>query len=193
MGSPAERVPSFEELYQAIVALPPGLTGEIIEPGTIRTMGRPGAGHRIAARGIAGSLGGDDAWDGGQGWWIEQEAEIRFGERLLVPDLSGWRVSAEQELPPKFVFGNPIAECPRWCCEILSPSTEVVDRERKLPLYASSGVEWIWLVDPEKRTLEVFRNDDGTPASFTLVEGNVARILEPFASLIRTERWWIPE
>lgn len=193
MGSPAERVPSFEELYQAIVALPPGLTGEIIEPGTIRTMGRPGASHRIAARGIAGSLGGDDAWDGGQGWWIEQEAEIRFGERLLVPDLSGWRVSAEQELPPKFVFGNPVVECPHWCCEILSPSTELFDRERKLPLYASSGVEWIWLVDPEKRTLEVFRNDDGTPVSSTHMEGNVERVVEPFASLIRTERWWLPE
>ena len=40
MGSAAERNATFEELYRAIQALPPGLTGEILEPGVIRTMGR---------------------------------------------------------------------------------------------------------------------------------------------------------
>ena len=34
-SSAAARVPTFDELYRAIEALPPGLTGEILEPGVI--------------------------------------------------------------------------------------------------------------------------------------------------------------
>jgi Uma2 family endonuclease len=192
MGSAAERVPTFEELYQAIQALPPGLTGEILEPGVIRTMGRPGGGHRIAARGIARSLSGDDQWEGGSGWWFEQEAEIRFkGSRLAVPDLSGWRLAEGQPVPPSFTFTNPIIERPDWCCEVLSESTRKVDRETKLPLYAEAGVEWIWLVDPEVRRVEVVRAHSGRVETVDTFEGSVQRAIRPFSSVVDTSRWWV--
>ncbi|HEX8822768.1 MAG TPA: Uma2 family endonuclease [Archangium sp.] len=48
---------------------------------------------------------------------------------------------------------------PDWVCEVLSPSTSVVDRTRKLPLYHREGVAHAWLVDPLARTLEVFRRE----------------------------------
>ncbi len=38
-----------------------------------------------------------------------------------------------------------------------SPSTARLDRDRKLPIYARTGVGYAWLLDPETRTLEVFR------------------------------------
>ena len=38
----SQRIPTFEELYLAIEALPEGVTGEVLEPGMIHTMGRPG-------------------------------------------------------------------------------------------------------------------------------------------------------
>lgn len=192
MASPAERVPTFEELYRAIEALPPGLTGEILEPGVIRTMGRPGGGHRIAARGVARSLIGDDRWEGGLDWWIEHEAEIRLLERrLAVPDLSGWQLAREQPVPPPFVFDNPITVVPSWCCEVLSDSSRTVDREVKVPLYAEAGVGWIWLVDPDSRTLEVFHAHSAGAELVEQMTGAVHRSIPPFTSLIDTSRWWV--
>jgi Uma2 family endonuclease len=191
MGSAAERVPRFEELYRVIEALPPGFTGEVLEPGVIRTMGRPGGGHRIAARGIARALGDDDRWEGGSGWWLEQEAEIRLlSDRLVVPDLSGWRLEERQRVPPPFTLENPIAERPDWCCEILSDSTRKVDREIKVPLYATAGVEWIWLVDPDARTVEVLRTVSGGVTIVERLAGGVRRSIPPFASVVDTSRWW---
>jgi Uma2 family endonuclease len=186
----AERIPTFEELYQAIEALPPGLTGEILEPGVIRTMGRPGGAHRLGARAIWRSLSEDDVWEGGRGWWLEQEAEIRLlGERLVVPDVSGWRVDTTEATPPAFVLENPIDRVPTWCCEVLSPSTERSDREAKLPLYAAAAVEWVWLVDPEAKRAEIFRAHQGIPELVEVISGDVRRAIPPFESVIDTSRW----
>ena len=44
-------------------------------------------------------------------------------------------------------------------CEILSPSTERLDRARKLPAYARHGVAHAWLLNPQTRTLEIFRRE----------------------------------
>jgi Uma2 family endonuclease len=193
MGSPsAARTATFEELYRAVQALPQGLTGEILEPGIIRTMGRPGGPHRIGARAIWRSLADDDRWEGGRGWWFEQEAEVRLlRERLVVPDLSGWRLDGGVAAPPAFAFVNPIVRLPDWCCEILSRSTEKVDREIKLPLYAEAGIAWIWIVDPEARKAEIFRTAEQRIELVETVEGDVKREIPPFASTVDTCRWWV--
>ena len=73
------RSPTFDELYRQIEALPQGVTGEIIDPGVLRTMSRPGRAHRLAAQNCHVALSSKDQNVGGTGWWIEQEAEIRFG------------------------------------------------------------------------------------------------------------------
>ena len=52
-----------------------------------------------------------------------------------------------------------VEAAPDWACEILSPSTERLDRARKLPAYARHGVSHAWLVNPAARTLEVMRRD----------------------------------
>jgi Uma2 family endonuclease len=41
-------------------------------------------------------------------------------------------------------------------CEVLSPSTQAIDRTDKLAVYAEFGVGHCWYVDPIARTLEVF-------------------------------------
>lgn len=48
---------------------------------------------------------------------------------------------------------------PDWVCEVLSDSTRKLDRTKKIPIYARSGVSHVWLVDPIARTLEVLRLD----------------------------------
>ena len=59
-----------------------------------------------------------------------------------------------------------IALAPDWICEILSRSTEAVDRGEKVPIYAREGVRHIWLIDPIVKTLEVLRLDG---ASYRIV------------------------
>src|SRR5215212_2887797 len=98
MGQPATALPTFDALYEQIRALPENLTGEILEPGVLRTMSRPGKRHRRAARLLLHNLDSYDKNVGGIGWWIDVEAEIRFpGGRLLVPDICGFRVERVPE------------------------------------------------------------------------------------------------
>jgi Uma2 family endonuclease len=40
---------------------------------------------------------------------------------------------------------------------VISPSTARVDRGKKMRIYAEHDVPWLWLVDPERRILEVFQ------------------------------------
>lgn len=70
----------------------------------------------------------------------------------MVPDLAGWRAERMPTLPETAFFEL----APDWVCEVLSRSTEAVDRNEKLPLYAACGVKHVWLVDPIERTLEVY-------------------------------------
>jgi Uma2 family endonuclease len=50
---------------------------------------------------------------------------------------------------------------PDWVCEVLSPGTARIDRVVKMPLYAEQGVQWLWLIDPDQHTLEVYRLLEG--------------------------------
>ncbi len=188
MGYPAAPLPSFEELYEQIRSLPEHMTGEILEPGVLRTMSRPGRPHRKTHTSILRGLDGFDANCGGTGWWIELEVEIRLPlGRLAVPDLSGFRVERVPELPDD----NPLDILPDWCCEILSPTTDRVDRTVKLPLFARSGVPWIWIVDPNRRTVEVYETIDGRPA-LTAVAGDEPRALLPPFGDLDSSSWWLP-
>jgi Uma2 family endonuclease len=156
--SVAARLASFDELYARIAALPEGEAGEILEPGVLRMMSRPGRTHRRVARRLARLLDGVDV-DNDGGWWLDDEVEIRLGDRLFVPDLAGWRVTDDLA----FTAENPILRPPDWVAEILSRSTQRGDRIRKLPTYAQSGVSHVWIVDVEARVLEVYGQRDGVP------------------------------
>ena len=75
--------------------------------------------------------------------------------KVAVPDLAGWRRQRMPYLPE----GHRIKAVLDWACEILSPSTASRDREIKIPLYAYYGVQYAWLIDLVKHTLEVYRLD----------------------------------
>lgn len=189
MGHPAAAIPSFEDLYAQIRALPEHLTGEILEPGVLRTMSRPGKRHRRAAKLCVQSLSRFDADAGGTGWWIEPEAELRFpGGRLVVPDLCGFRLERVPELPDD----NPLTILPDWCCEVLSPRTARDDVTVKLPLHARSGVRWSWIVDPMRRLVEVFETVSGRPALTATAKDDDRVVLPPFDGEIAVGSWWVP-
>jgi Uma2 family endonuclease len=91
------------------------------------------------------------------GWLFLVEPELHLGRNVLVPDLAGWPRDGLKidDLDPYPTVA------PAWLCEVLSPGTEVFDRGTKATAFARAGVAWLWFVDPEARTLEVYRNDAG--------------------------------
>jgi Uma2 family endonuclease len=184
----ALKLPTFDDLYAEIAALPEGVTGEILEPGVLRTMSRPGKRHRRAARLVLHGLGDFDANVGGRGWWIEIEPEIRLGDRLVVPDLAGWRVERVPELPDE----NPLTLVPDWTCEVLSPSTQRDDRVIKLPLYAREGVAHVWLVDPALRAVEVYEAERKRPLLAQTATDDDTLVLAPFDKPVTLTAWWLP-
>jgi Uma2 family endonuclease len=187
MTEAARRRPTFEELYRQIEALPQGITGQILEPGVLTTMSRPGVPHEWGVTAIEECLRGFSMLRGGAGWWFLREMEIRFpDERLAVPDLSGWRVERIPELP----HDNPMVIIPDFCCEVLSPTTARQDRMLKLPMYAACGVRWTWLVDPALRTVEVYESDGTRPVRVAGGEDTQRIALPPFGVETELARLW---
>jgi Uma2 family endonuclease len=65
----------------------------------------------------------------------------------------------------------------------LSPSTEDFDRAEKLPIYAREGVAHAWLLDPDVKTLEVFRLDGETYRLIYTWRGDAVVRAEPFDAI----------
>ncbi len=144
-----------DSLYERLMALPEGLTGEILD-GRLHTQPRPSGAHMGVESALQIELGGpfDRGRGGPGGWRILVEPEVHFlrDQEVSVPDLAGWR----RERLPKLPNDQRFEVVPDWVCEILSPSTERQDRLVKMPLYARHGVPHAWLIDPLKHRIEVF-------------------------------------
>ncbi|WP_133511746.1 Uma2 family endonuclease [Candidatus Thiosymbion oneisti] len=147
-------------LYESLEALPERVTGEILN-GQLHTQPRPSGAQVGASSALGIELGGPfhRGRGGPGGWWIIDEPEIHFVRNIevAVPDLAGWRRERMPYLPEDHRF----EVVPDWICELLSPSTASKDREIKMPLYAHYEVQYAWLIDPAKRTLEAYRLDAG--------------------------------
>lgn len=152
MGHPAEKL--RPATYADLEAVPSHQVAEIIE-NTLYAFPRPAPRHAYAASRLTGRLDGPfNLGEGGPGGWIiVYEPELHPGADVLVPDLAGWRVERMPDLPETAYF--PLA--PDWICEVLSPSTEAIDRVKKMRIYARERVSHVWLLDPNERILEVFK------------------------------------
>ncbi len=168
---------------------PRAITGEIIAPVFERSQPRPGRAHGRAAKQCLRALGPYDVENGGRGWWILAEHEFVLPvHRYVVPDIAGFRVESTPVLPDD----NPLPALPDFVCEVLSPDTAHDDRNFKLPLYAHTGVSWVWMVNPELRTVEVFECTQGA-ADLTLAAcGDETIVLPPFDAPVALASWWLP-
>lgn len=149
MGSPARKQASYQDVLDA----PEHLVAEVIN-GTLYTQPRPAPRHAAAASGITADVhvfGRRRGGDGAGGWWILAEPELHLGDEIVVPDVAGWRRERMPQLPKEAYF----TLAPDWVCEVISPRTARVDRTLKKRIYARHRVEWLWLVDPLARSLEV--------------------------------------
>jgi Uma2 family endonuclease len=82
---------------------------------------------------------------------------------------------------------------PDWCCEVLSPSTARDDRLLKLPLYAETGVKWIWLVDPELRSVEVYESVEGRATQLAFARDDEHVPPPPFEVSLAVGGWWMKD
>ena len=57
---------------------------------------------------------------------------------------------------PSQVLAKRAVKAPDLVCEVLSPATEFRDRHLKLFKYRNAGVKEVWLISPEKETVEVY-------------------------------------
>jgi Uma2 family endonuclease len=125
-------------------------------------------------------MGPFDRGKGGPGGWLLLlEPELHLGEDVLVPDLAGWRRERMPLMPDTVGF----TLAPDWVCEVLSPSTAVLDRVRKREVYAREGVRHLWLVEPVAQLLEVYRLEEGKWVLLGTHAGEVTVYAEPFEAL----------
>ncbi len=97
---------------------------------------------------------------------------------VVQPDLLYVDDSRRQIVSARGVEGGPTL-----AVEIVSPSTAQIDRRRRMTLYAKHGVTWYWIVDPDARSIEVYRpHADGYRLDARL-EGAEPRALPPFPDL----------
>jgi Uma2 family endonuclease len=163
------------------------LDGEVIAPP------RPASPHAFATTRLAADLvgafdrpPGDPAGPGG--WWLLFEPELLFGTDVVVPDVTGWRRTRMRVMPNVSAF----TLAPDWVCEVVSPTTEPIDRGRKMPIYAEEGVGHLWIVDPILRRLEVYRLEDGRWVLTSTHRGADVVRAEPFDAVeLAITRWWL--
>ena len=180
--------------YEDLVSVPDHLVAEILD-GELFTSPRPAFRHARAASMLgANVMGRFDGPEGGDespgGWWFLFEPELHFDRDVIVPDIAGWRRDRVPMLPDAPWFDV----APDWVCEVISPSTESIDRGRKLRIYAREGVSHLWLLNPVAKTLEVYRLADGNWILVKTLVGDEVVLAEPFADVeMEMSHWWLAE
>jgi Uma2 family endonuclease len=81
---------------------------------------------------------------------------------VFQPDLAFFANERRSVLSDRGAEGAP-----NFVVEILSPRTAQLDRDPKRRVYARAGVEELWIIDPNKETIEVFllQKDSEHPAA----------------------------
>jgi Uma2 family endonuclease len=181
----AKRRATYDDLRQ----VPEYLVAEILD-GDLFTAPRPSAPHAHTAFRLSAALGApfDEGRGGPGGWVILYEPELHLHDDVIVPDLAGWRRARLPSVPDAPFLTLP----PDWICEILSPSTERVDRVHKLRIYSREGVGHAWLLNPLHRTLEVLRLEQGRWIVTTTCGGEEETVtIEPFEAVpLELSRLW---
>lgn len=166
--------------YQDVLAAPAHKVAEIIG-GELRLSPRPSGPHTSVTSALGEELGPPfkRGRGGPGGWIILDEPELHLAGDILVPDLAGWRRSRMPRVENVAFF----TLAPDWVCEALSRSTEKTDRAEKLPRYAAAGVGHAWLLNAERRTLEVMRLQDGNWVTVAVHRGDQSVRAEPFDAI----------
>ena len=152
--NPASRRPPLATAAD-LAALPDDVRAEVVA-GIIVEKASPSYEHGEAQSSLAELLKPpfQRGRGGPGGWWIATEVEIELSaHEIYRPDVAGWRRDRVGERP----HGRPIRARPDWIAEVLSITNAEHDLGTKLFAYQRAGVPHYWIIDPEHRTLTVYR------------------------------------
>ena len=135
------------------------LEGELIE------MSSPSSEHQIIIGNLSSML-----WvflkENNLGQMISSPIDVIFDENnTFQPDIVFISKENKQIIQDRGIFGSP-----DLVVEILSKSTEKKDRGLKFKAYEKFGVREYWLVDPRKKSIEVFVLEKSKFVSYNLVK-----------------------
>ena len=166
--------------YDDLRDVPEQFVAEMFD-GELYASPRPALPHTRASSLLSAELIGafDRGLNGPGGWVIMNEPELHFANDVLVPDIAGWRRSRLPNVPAE----PYLTLAPDWVCEVVSPSTETIDRGKKLRIYARVRVEHTWLLDPLRQTLEVLLLRSVRWAPLAIHEGRGKVRAPPFDAL----------
>src|SRR5262249_46274066 len=149
--------PKRRATYGDLMEVSDTKVAEIID-GELVVSPRPASPHAHAATVIGIDVGGpfhrapgDPAGPGG--WWILVEPELHLGEDVLVPDWAGGKRARLPFFPDPPAFTQP----PDGVCGVVSPPPGRIDGGGKIKISARDGFPPLWLVDPQRETLEFYR------------------------------------
>jgi Uma2 family endonuclease len=174
------------QTFADVLALGDDARVELID-GVIVEKAAPVFEHGRAQWGLAASLRhyGDlahgDPPGGGPGWWFAPEVDIELAPlRVVRPDMAGWRRDRHPTIPAR---ERPLRVVPEWVCEVLSASNRSHDVVTKVRFYAEARIAHYWMLDPEGRSLTVYRwTDRGYLLALAATADDLVRA-EPFDAI----------
>ena len=176
--------------YQDILDAPDGMLAQIIH-GKLDLQPNGAFDHQSAGVEIASYLRSHFRKSRFQpgGWIILPEMLVRLSNHEIYrPDIAGWRTETLPKAPDEL----PVETVPDWVCEVLSPSTRNIDRSKKMPVYAQSGVKHYWVIDPKAKTLEVFELQGENWVLTSIASGDDVIEFDPFPEVeIELQYLWV--
>ena len=166
--------------YADLCAVPENFVAEILG-GELYASPRPAFPHARAASALTALIAGPFQFgiNGPGGWLIVAEPQLHFGADVVVPGLAGWRA----ERVGDWSDAAYLTLAPDWLCEVVSPSTERIDRTKKPKIYARAGVQCMWLIDPLRKSLEVLRLEGNRWSLSATHQGGGRARAEPFDAI----------
>lgn len=112
----------------------------------------------------------------------------RAPDTVRGPDVALYEDAARfSELHPKYGEVPP-----RLAVEVLSPNDKAKEVTRKITDYLKTGVDLVWLIDPEDRAVTVYRRDRG-PERVEADEELIGDEVLPGLDCRVAEFFWLPE
>jgi hypothetical protein len=185
---PARDLPTLGD----VLALGDETLGEIIDRELFLLGDRPNA-RGFASFRVVGDLGPpfvQGRGGGPGGWWLVPEPIVALPNGdVLRPALAGWTHAHRAAHPGE----GPVTLAPDWVLEVTTPASAAHERGPKRKAWLRAGVKHLWVLDAERRCVEVFVPGPGGWGRVGLgAEGEVAR-LAPFAGQpIELARYFLP-
>ncbi len=154
MATVTEKLLTAEE-FSRLPNPPDGSKQELVK-GEIVTMPPPGFAHGVCQMRISGILD-QHARSHRLGRMAVESGLIteRNPDSVRGPDISFWSF---ERLPPEQTPQGYPEVAADLCVEVLSPSNRPKDIREKIVEYFARGVRLVWIVDPEDRSVVVYRS-----------------------------------